>query len=619
LRELADTIDGGDTGLDLNASWEDLARRAAGTTLGFPAAQLMRHVAHTTQQWMTTMLPGELALLDKYLLVDTLADRILEIGPRPAIAEFKQTLLPVIARHVVDHVLHSFEFLALDSVNLFTTMAQGTATHLLCTLETAAIVSFRLTEAAVVEAERAVAWLQDEEERLEREVERALGQFFTDVADLANRIRSLDTWISAEIAQWLMRQCLGPAAASVPGWLQSAVQGIVLGALHLFAGGAIGATQAATRALADTVQASGEALRIMAETEEGSIVGIEAVIRSLFRGDQMPNVEVPIGISLPNPILPWIWHYIEFTRVPIPANIIAAAVMTLLFDSVGAGPAVRALNGTAQALRDSKIALATIRRAITPGNAQKMRAALDAAKPTAQLRVEIVTPHPGAAAPAQGTITFRLYGADISFIDPQATALPAQAVQRVRIYLNGQQVPLSMVQWGHLGTHLQGDLAYSAYGTTFPTGVGVPSGPAAIFVLLAGGVEGGAAPAQASWHFIVEPAQTLTVNLEIKEIQWFPIAIRHPFVKMLHPHVQPLAGTTLTVQEFDAEPAVEVGQPPRSLARAAPAAQTRQTAPAARTMQTPQAASVPILVAQQSGALTRIIDPTENPNGANRV
>ncbi|MEU6093181.1 hypothetical protein ABZ865_41910 [Streptomyces sp. NPDC047085] len=588
LREMANRIDTSTEDLDINASWDDLARQVAGTTVGFPVAQLMRHVAHTTEQWTDTMLPGELRLLDNYLLADMLVDRILEVGPRQAISEFKAQLLPIIGRHVVEHVLSSMEFLLKDSVNLFSTMAEGTGTQLLRTLELSAIVSFRAAEESVAWAEAAFAKLQEEENRLEREVERLAGEFFLQVARVADTIRNLDSRVGEELTQWLIRHCLGEAAAAdMPDWVRNILTGLVTTAVHLAGGGAIGATQAAVRTLGDTVQASGEALRIMAESQEGSDVGVEALILSLFRGDQVPPVTVPIGIDFPNPFLPFLWIHIDIARVQVPANIIAGVVTTLLFDATGAGPIVRGLNDTANSLRLTKSALASVRRLIAAGSPQQMRQALEAAKPTAPMEVEVVSPEPGTVAPSQGKIVFRLHGANQSFVEPQVSGLPAQMEPRVRILLNGRQVPLSTVTWTYTAENAVGELPYHVLGSITPQGVAITPGAATVTVLLAGGLDGGPAPARASWHFIAEPAPPLTA-IPFTRPDWFPIAIKHPFYKS-----RPLPVDWLVVPQQDGRPLPHpVG--PRIVNR----------------LPVPDP---PILVAHQSGDLTRIVDHTGQP------
>ena len=528
LRALADEFDGSDQPVDLNASWGDLARQVAGTTVGFPVAQLLRHVAHTTEQWAETVLPEEIGMLDRYLLADTLVDQILTIGVQPAISAFKRDLLPALGRHVVDHVAASLEFLLADSVNLFETMVAGTVQHVLRELELAAVLSFQLAEQAVDAAERAVGELQQRADALEGQAAGYAAAFVRDVVGLADHIRGLDAQVGRALTNWLVEQCLGPAnAAAVPDWLRPELPALVTAAVNAATGGILQGTSLAVTGLADILRASAEALRITAESQQGAAVGIRALIESLFRGDQIPSVTVPIGVDVPNPILPFILPpiHINITEVQIPANVLSGVVLTLVFDSIGVGPLLRALDDTATSLRATRAALATIREAIAHDSAQRMRTAINQSGPAAPLAVEILEPQPGTVVPATGTIAVRLVGVTWSFVDPRGEGLPAEAISRLRILVNGQDVPLALLQWADYGTYMEGRITYGVREAD-RAAVTVPIGPVAVAVLVVDGV--GATTAERTWHFVV----TAPPELPKPVLRWFPIAVARPFLEL---------------------------------------------------------------------------------------
>jgi hypothetical protein len=530
LRSLADRIDASGGAVDLNAGWDELGRQVLGATGGFPVAQLLRHVSSTAEQWAATMLPGELAMLDRLLRADHMLDQVLAVGSRQAIAGYKRELLPVLGQHVVDHVTRSLQFLMRDSVNLFEDLAEGSVRALLRSLELSAVASFRLAEAAVVAAEQAASQLQARERVLVRDVERLAGEFLGGVATLASAVRGLGAYVGEALTDWLIAQCMGPASESVPAVARDGLHGIVTAAVNAATGGVLPATAHVTRMLADTLEVSAEALRVTAESPEGGAVGMRSLLESLLRGDQVPAVEVPIGVDLPNPVLPLVLPsiHIDITRVSLPASVIAGVVTTLLFDATGVGPLVRALEDTASTLRATRAALQTVRNGIAAGSAARMRAAMDASGPTAPLSVEIVGPQPGSTAPATGEFVFRIPGATWSFVDPAGEGLPAEAVSRIRVLVNGRIVPLGDIQWWDYGVAMEGHLPYAVQGALLVAGdrspVTVPAGPVALVVLVTDAA--GTMSAQAAWHVVVRPAESLLVGTPEP---WFPIARRSPF------------------------------------------------------------------------------------------
>ncbi|MEV8597350.1 hypothetical protein [Streptomyces sp. NPDC052012] len=567
LRSLADELDAGDTPVDLEASWNELGRQVLGATVGFPAAQLLRHVSRTAEQWANTMLPGELNMLDRFLLADGLVDDVLASGTREAIAAYKRQLLPVFGQHVVDHVTRSLEFLARDSVNLFTDMSEASVNMLLRALELSAVVSFRAAEAAVIAAEQAASQLQAREQELIRETDRLAADFLAGVARVADTIRALDAQVGAALTDWLIEQSMGPASASTPEWLRGGLRAIVTAAVNAHTGGALQATSHVTRVLADTLQVSAEALRVTAESPEGSAVGMRALLESLLRSDQVPSVEIPIGIDLPNPVLPFILPsiHIDITHVSLPANVVAGVVTTLIFDAVGVGPLIRALDDTAMSLRATRTALQTVRDAIRAGTASRMRAAMDRAQPTALLSVEVVGPRPGSTAAPQGEIVFRIPGATWTFVDPRGEGLPAEAISRVQVQVNGRLVPLTDIQWRNDGAAMEGHLQYAVQGglVSDPNrpAVTVPPGPVALVVLVTDGV--GVTSAQAAWYVIIPSEQSVLIT--VRE-PWFPIVRTRPFIPvngrpvLAAPLIRPLQRPDLQRRDRDGR---EPGAPPR--------------------------------------------------------
>ena len=532
LRDLADKVDDNAEQADINASWEQLARQVAGATAGFPVAELLRHVSQTLDTWTQTVLPEELKTLDRYLLAENLADGVLAVGTEQAIAAFKRDVLPALGLHVINHVLGSLKLALTDSVNLFTSITEGSARELLRTLELSAIASFRLAELAIEAAEAEAAQLQAREQQLEGQVAQYTADFFQGVASLAAEISSLDTQVGTALTNWLIQQCLGPAAAGIPSYLRDVLDAIVTAAVNAATGGLLPATAAAVRSLGDVLRASADALRITAETEEGSAVGIWPLVESLFRGDQVPSVQIPIGVDLPNPLLPFVAPdiHIDIAKVDVPANVVADVIMTLLLTAAGVGPLVDALNGTAASLRATKAGLDTVKRAIAGDDATAMRGAMDGSGALGKLHVEVVQPAPATVVPPTGTIEFRLTGANATFVAPQAAGLPSEAIGRVRVLVNGQQVPLSRVSWTERKGYLEGQLSYRVQGIRGDVGPGVTltPGPVAVIVLIADGK--GATSAQANWHFVVEPPPG---GYLIRP--WFPIATTQPHIDLRSP------------------------------------------------------------------------------------
>lgn len=519
LRALADKVDASDTPTSIDAGWDDLAKQVVGSSVGFPVAQLLRHAAGTAGQWHDTRLPAELAMLRSFLELD-LADDFAALGPTAAVSKFKKQLLPILGQHVLDVVLTSHEFVLRDSVNLFRDMVTGTVQHILRSLELSAIVSFRLVEEAVELAERGVSELQQREVALEQEAERYSAQFLTALSDVTRHIRGLDAYVGTELTDWMVGQCMGPAAAAhMPGWVRDALRGIVTAAVNLASGGLLSVLGTTLGSIADLIDASAEALRLTAASEQGSLVGIQPLLEALVAGDHLPDVVIPIGFDIPNPFMPFVLPsiHIELARVPIPARALSSILVTIIFESTGLGPLIETLNTTATSLRVTKGALATVREAIAGSDAQKMRQDLQAARPGDQLGVDVLEPLPAAAAPSFGMIAFRIRGANLSFVDPAGAGLPPQAISRVQIMVNGQVVSVEDVKWQETGAGLEGRLDYG------DTDVGgrlmLRPGPAAVVVVVADG--DGVLSAQAAWHFVVEGEPTLQlVQLPV----WFPIA-----------------------------------------------------------------------------------------------
>ncbi len=446
LRALADEVDQSSSPTSIDAGWEDLAKQVVGSSVGFPVAQLLRHAAGTAAQWRDTRLPAELKMLRSFLELD-LADEFAAGSPKAAVHEFKKELLPILGQHVIDVVLTSHEFILRDSVNLFRDMVTGTVQEILRSLELSAIISFRLVEEAVELAERGVSELQRRENELEQEAERHTAEFFTALSDVTRHIRGLDAYVGAELTDWMVGQCMGPAAASIPDWARDALRSIVTAAVNISSGGVLSALGTALGSIAGLIDASAEALRLTASSPEGGQVGIEPLLKAFAAGDHLPAVEIPIGFDIPNPVMPFVLPsiHIELARVPIPARALSSIVMTIIFGSTGLAPLIETLNATATSLRVTKARARDGARGdrgeLRAGDAQN----LQAARPGEQLAVEVIDPLPAAVAESSGTIAFRIEGANRSFVDPAGAGLPQEAISRVQVMVNGQVVSVDDV------------------------------------------------------------------------------------------------------------------------------------------------------------------------------
>ena len=521
LRALADEVDQSSSPASLDASWEDLAKQVVGSSVGFPVAQLLRHAAGTSAQWRDTRLPAELKMLKSFLEID-LADDFRTLGPTAAVSHFKQQLLPILGQHVIDVVLTSHEFVLRDSVNLFEDMVTGTVTHILRSLELSAIVSFRLVEEAVELLEQGVSELQQREHALEQDAERYTAEFFTALSDVTRHIRGLDAYVGAELTDWMVGQCMGPAAAAqMPGWIRDALRSIVTAAVNISSGGVLSMLGTTLGSIADLIDSSAEALRLTASSPEGGLVGVQPLLEALAAGDRLPQVVIPIGFDIPNPFMPFVLPsiHIELARVPIPARALSSIVMTIVFGSTGMAPLIETLNTTATSLRVTKDALHTVHDAISGSSAQEMRQNLQAAQPGHQLGIDVIDPQPAGVAPSSGTVAFRIRGANLSFVDPAGAGLPQEAISRVQVMVNGQVVSVGDIQWQETGAGLEGRLDY---GETDAGGrVMLRPGPAAVVVVVSDG--SGVQSAQQAWHFVVESPPEIHLELVVVPV-WFPIA-----------------------------------------------------------------------------------------------
>ena len=459
-------------------------------------------------------------MLRSFLELD-LADEFAAGSPKAAVHEFKKELLPILGQHVIDVVLTSHEFILRDSVNLFRDMVTGTVQEILRSLELSAIVSFRLVEEAVELAERGVSELQRRENELEQEAERHTAEFFTALSDVTRHIRGLDAYVGAELTDWMVGQCMGPAAASIPDWARDALRSIVTAAVNISSGGVLSALGTALGSIAGLIDASAEALRLTASSPEGGQVGIEPLLKAFAAGDHLPAVEIPIGFDIPNPVMPFVLPsiHIELARVPIPAQALSSIVMTIIFGSTGLAPLIETLNATATSLRVTKAALATVHEAIAGNSAQEMRQSLQAARPGEQLAVEVIGPLPAAVAKSSGSIAFRIKGANRSFVDPAGAGLPQEAISRVQVMVNGQVVSVDDVHWQETDAGLEGRLDYDE--TDAVGRLMLRPGPVAVVVIVADGY--GVLSAQQAWHFVVESPELIPLELVVVPV-WFPIA-----------------------------------------------------------------------------------------------
>ena len=569
LRALADEVDQSSSPASLDAGWEDLAKQVVGSSVGFPVAQLLRHAAGTSAQWRDTRLPAELKMLRSFLELD-LADDFRTLGPTAAVSHFKQQLLPILGQHVIDVVLTSHEFVLRDSVNLFADMVTGTVTHILRSLELSAIVSFRLVEEAVELLEQGVSELQQREVALEQDAERYTSEFFTALSDVTRHIRGLDAYVGAELTDWMVGQCMGPAAAAqMPSWIRDALRSIVTAAVNISSGGVLSVLGTTLGSIADLIDASAEALRLTASSPEGGLVGIQPLLEALAAGDRLPQVVIPIGFDIPNPFMPFVLPsiHIELARVPIPARALSSMVMTIVFGSTGMAPLIETLNTTATSLRVTKDALHTVHEAIAGSSAQEMRQNLQAARPGTQLGIDVIDPAPAAVAESSGTIAFRIRGANLSFVDPAGAGLPQQAISRVQVMVNGQVVSVADIRWQETAAGLEGRLDY---GETDAGGrVLLRPGPAAVVVVVADG--SGVLSAQQAWHFVVQSPPEIHLELVVVPV-WFPIAagLMTPVPPELEQHGPVMGGPHRRFDVADLPvPEITLEQPARKTAAGA--------------------------------------------------
>lgn len=581
LRALADAVDASDTPIAIDEGWDALGKQVLGTSVGFPVAQLLRHAAGTAAEWRDIRLPVELKMLKSFLAID-LADEFVTVGPARAVSDFKKQILPILGQHVVDVVLTSHEFILRDSVNLFRDMATGTVTEICRTLEVSAIVAFKLVEEFVELAEQAVSNLQQRELQLEHDAAQYSAQFLTALSNLTRQIRGLDGYVGGALTDWMVAQCMGPAAApQMPDWVRGALRSIVTAAVNLSTGGVLSTLGSTLGVIADLIDASAEALRLTASSEEGSLVGVQALIESLTAGDHLPDVTIPIGFDIPNPLLPFILPsiHVELARVSIPARTLSSIFLTIVFEGTGIGPLIDTLDSTAASLRATKGALEAVKDAIAGKSAAQMRQDLQAARPGLQLGVDVIDPQPAAVAPSAGTIAFRIRGANLSFVDPAGAGLPQQAISRVQVNVNGQVVSVSDIHWQETKGAIEGRLNYGP--TDTDTRVMIRPGPAAVVVVVADGY--GKLSAQAAWHFIVQSAPGVR---QVVVPPWFPIAAGlTTAVPPLERHGAVLGGPHRFIKAADLPVPMSTlkqvpkrGEPPTRWVRARPGVRVNQRA-----------------------------------------
>ena len=357
--------------------------------------------------------------------------------------------------------------------------------------------------------------LQQREVALEQDAERYTSEFFTALSDVTRHIRGLDAYVGAELTDWMVGQCMGPAAAAqMPGWIRDALRAHRdRRGEHLVRRRAVNVLGTTLGSIADLIDASAEALRLTASSQEGSLVGIQPLLEALAAGDHLPYVVIPIGFDIPNPFMPFVLPsiHIELARVPIPARALSSMVMTIIFGSTGLAPLIETLNTTATSLRVTKDALDDGAR----GDRGELRAG-DAPEPSGgaareQLGIDVLDPPPAAVAPSSGTIAFRIRGANLSFVDPAGAGLPQQAISRVQVMVNGQVVSVDDIRWQETAAGLEGRLDY---GETDAGGrVMLRPGPAAVVVVVADG--SGVLSAQAAWHFVVQSPPEIQLELVV--------------------------------------------------------------------------------------------------------
>jgi hypothetical protein len=141
----------------------------------------------------------------------------------------------------------------------------------------------------------------------------------------------------------------------------------------------------------------------------------------------------------------------------------------------------------------------------------EQREALNKSKPTGKLSVEIISPEPSSATGPNGTIEFRLRGANLSFADPDSAGLPPRIPQRVRVLVNGRDVT-DDVNWTEERSGLRGKLAYTTSARAWRTPARgradnifvIP--PVAVLVAMTDGQGGD--QGRAAWSFVPQALPT---------------------------------------------------------------------------------------------------------------
>jgi hypothetical protein len=511
FRDLADLVDVGDYPPSLTWSWQQLAEAAVGVAAGLPTATVLRKTAATIENWCTMMLPEELRFLESSLRLGAVCERMVDDGPAKAIGDFKSAYLGSLAEHAAKHILYSLAFTHVEGLQLLEAILVSSVESIARSLEVVTIASFKVLDEAITLSEAAAVEVEKRVDDLERKIAE-------EAAKLARGLRDLSAAVADgvdQIADALTDAILDSALriGSDRGVVRDVLKAIVETALAAATGGLSRTVEELARRTAQILDIGAEGLAAAAVSSSAPR-GIRGLIESASSTGPAPKVRIPVTITLPNPLLPGVLPgiTIELFSIEIPSAVVGQLAMTVMFDAIGAGPALDALDGTVGTLKGLRVALDQAKQAVGGATPAEQRAAFDASVPTGPLSIQFSAPEAGAATPGDGEVRFRVINANISFVDPAAAGLPAGTPRRVQVRVNGREVG-DHVRWQAVLGGLEGRFAFStsreAQDAVFV------AAPACVVVTVTGGME---PAATASKMLFFVPRQDLPRALLVERI-----------------------------------------------------------------------------------------------------
>ena len=460
FRQLADLVDVGDFPPSLTWSWQELGESVVGVVGGLPTATVLRKTAATVDNWCETILPEELHFLETSLRLGSVCDRIPTQGTAKAVGDFKEAFLGELAAHAGKHVLYSLEFSHREGLELLEAAVTSSLEILVRSLEVSAIAAFKVFEESIRLSEAAAVGAQKRVDDLEKELAQGLAQLVAEIRDVATTIANEADQLEHALTALLLKAALGLGADR--GVASDVLTVIVRAGIGAATGGLNAAVADLARRMAQVLDVTAEGLAAAASSANAPR-GLRGLFQSAASSGPMPHVSIPVSIPIPNPFLPGVLPGIDLYlfSIDVPSEVVGQIALTALFDSVGIGPLLDALDGTAVTLSGIRVALDQATAVKDDVAAGTQRAALDAAQPSKPLDVEFISPEQGAATGSTGAVVFRIRGANSSFVDPGNAGLPPSMPRRVDVRLNGRVVT-EHVDWREVANGLEGTLRYSA-------------------------------------------------------------------------------------------------------------------------------------------------------------